>query len=179
MTTLTNASKKICVGAAALAFLALGATDCFAAGCPEPCVAQVKKVAIHEPACAAELPYQLGTAVWFEKNGDTSVLTIMGPKAEVTPEYVGVKRKTIREGRLVFVQEYYDVDADFTSVKLVMKDNLEFYPGFVKEKQFEGDFDMVTNMAMEYTKKGYQFIEFDGYGHITDAKGIAAVGKKF
>lgn len=180
-----NAMKKFFVGAFAVATIALGANNCFACGCQESCVVEVQKVVvsneIHEPACAAELPYQLGTAVRYEQNGDTSVLTIMGNKEEVLPEYVGAKRHAIREGKLVFVEEYHDIDTNFTSVKLVMKDDLVFYPGFVKSKQIEGDFDKVTEKIVENGEQGYKIVDFEGYGFFYEggSKAKAELAKKF
>lgn len=196
-----NAMKKM-VGAFAFAATILGATNCFACGCQEPCVQEVKKVAVEtqtshgagcpvpcvvlvrevtEPACAAELPYQLGTAVRFEYNGDTTILEIMGSKEEVAAEYVGAKRQAIREGRLVFVEEYHDIDTNFTSVKLVMKDNLEFYPGFVKSKRFKGYFDPVTKEIADHQNLGYEVVDFTAkdFFYENGGKAEAELAKKF
>lgn len=180
-----NAMKKFFVGAFAVATIALGANNCFACGCQESCVVEVQKVVvsneIHEPACAAELPYQLGTAVRYEQNGDTSVLTIMGNKEEVLPEYVGAKRHAIREGKLVFVEEYHDIDTNFTSVKLVMKDDLVFYPGFVKSKRFKGYFDPVTKEIADHQNLGYEVVDFTAKDFFYENGGKAEVelAKKF
>jgi len=199
MTTLTNASKKIFVGAAALAFLALGATDCFAAGCPEPCVAHVKKVTViqpshgencpvpcvvevrevTEPACAAELPQQLGTAVRVERNGDTVILNIMGKKAEVDYDYFCAKSDAISDGSLVFVEEYHNLDTDEASVKLIMKENLPYYNGFAKVKHFEGDFDTISELSAKYSQKGYEILDFDGFGYEPHPKAYLVTGKLF
>lgn len=179
-----NTMKKF-VGAFAFAATILGVTNCFACGCQESCVVEVKKVVvsneIHEPACAAELPYQLGTAVRYEKNGDTSVLTIMGNKEDVIPEYVSAKRQAISEARLVFVEEYHDIDTNFMSTKMVMKDDLVFYPGFVKSKQIEGDFDKVTEKIVEIGEQGYKIVDFEGYGFFYEggSKAKAELAKKF
>ena len=178
----TNIKKmeKI-VGAFAFVAAIIGSTSCLAHGCPTSCVHEVQKVVVSEPACAAEVPTQIGTAVRYEQNGDTAVLTIMGSKEEVLLDWTKAKRKAISEGQLVFTQVNQNVDTNEMEAKLVMKKNQQWYNGFVKSIVLDGNFDKVTEKIGEFQENGYKVVDFTGSGFFYEDGGKAEVElvKKF
>ena len=48
-----------------------------------------------------------------------------------------------------------------------------------KVKHFEGDFDTISELSAKYSQKGYEILDFDGFGYEPHPKAYLVTGKLF
>lgn len=124
-----------------------------------------------EPACAAELSNQIGTALHYEETGNTAVLTIMGQKDEVLVDFVKAKYNAIAAGELVFAQLQHNIDTNEAEAKLVMKKGQVFYNGCVISYAIEGNTDDAENEIQEFLDREYKLVDLESWGNYYDRGG--------